>query len=192
MTKKNIIILILIFAFVVVLFLLDLPAYDNVNLLRGEVKQYKEFLKAKEELAVKVNQLKQVYESRKDELDRVSYVLPTGRDIPNLIVQLEALASENGLILEQLNFIEPKKSTLITEAEDGNPATELETAKGYKTLGISLSVSGSYQAFGSFLQALELNIHLMDIKSIDFSVVQTEAPESAVFTFVISLETYYQ
>ena len=180
--KKNIIVLISILIFVAILLLLDLPAYNKVVFFRSEIKNYQNFLKEKEELLVKVNQLKQSYESRKDEIDKAYYVLPLEKDIPNLIVQFEALVSENGLVLESINFKEAAAKTT---------ATGEKIVKGYKTLDVSLKAGGSYQSFVAFLQALEFNIRLMDIKSIDFSAAQT-GDESSLFTFDISLEVYYQ
>ena len=143
--------------------------------------------------------MKQVYDSRKSEMNRVFYVLPIEKDLPNLIVQFEALASENGLILEKINFIK-QVTTKKAAAEDvewgeksptSTTTTEtLEPQKDYKTLEVSLSLSGNYQSFQSFLEALELNIRLMDIKSISFKTQKTEA--GAGFTFDINLQVYYQ
>lgn len=185
--KKNIIVLISILIFVAILFLLDLPTYNKAAFLRGEVKSYQNFLEEKEELLAKVNQLKQSYESRKDEIDKIYYVLPFEKDIPNLIVQFEALASENGLVLESINF----KEAAVRAATSGEAATAEARPKGYKTLNVSLKAGGNYQSFVAFLGALEFNIRLMDIKSIDFSAAQA-GEDSSLFIFDISLEVYYQ
>jgi Tfp pilus assembly protein PilO len=195
---KNIIILILIVAFVVILFLFDLPIYNEVTYLRNEIKTYKDFLEEKEELVIKVNQLKQIYESRKGELSKVHYVLSFEKDIPNLIVQLEALTSENGLILENLAFIEKKieqKGKVEWGREGATPISGVKPKEAHKSLGVTLSLTGSYQSLKSFLKALEFNVRLMDIKSISFSIpeVKGETKEMAsIFTFDIQLDVYYQ
>lgn len=197
--KKNIVILIFILVFIAILFLLDLPAYNKVTSLREELKKHQDFLKEKEEIVAKVDQLKQVYESRQSELKKVLYVLPVEEELPNLIVQFEALSSENGLILESLNFVKQAVITRSAAAEDveqgktsqpstTSPATETGSQRDYKTQEIFLSVSGSYKSFKSFLEALELNIRLMDIKSINFKAQK----EGAGFTFDINLQVYYQ
>lgn len=202
--KKGIINFILILVFVAVLFLLDLPIYSKVNFLRGEIKKNNGLLKEKQELLAKVNQLKGVYESRQDEIKRAYYVLPQEKDVPNLIVQFEALASENGLILEGINFIKKTVKPTVVEAEEpglgGTTPTQIpgaEPRKNYETLEISLSLNGSYQSFRSFLEAIELNVRLMVIKSIDFtSEAKKEKTETEAggegFTFNINLEVYYQ
>lgn len=171
--KKNIIILILVLAFIGILFLLDWPIYNKFVFLNSEVERYENLLEEEKGLLVKVNQLKEIYESREDELKKVHYSLPAGKEVPNLIIQFEALTSENGLILESLDF------------------TEQESRKTDKSLSVSLSISGTYQSFESFLEALELNVRLMDVQSIDFSSAETEAG-SSIFTFDVKLEVYYQ
>ncbi len=171
--KKNIIALVLVVVFISILFLLDWPAYKKFVFLSNETERYENLLEEEKGLLVKVNQLKEIYESRENELKKVHYSLPAGKEVPNLIVQFEALASENGLILESLDFIE------LTEQEK------------YKGLSVSLSISGTYQSFKSFLEALEFNVRLMDVQSVKFSSAETEA-ESSIFTFDVKLIVYYQ
>ena len=180
--KKNAIILISVLVFIAILFLLDLPAYNKASVLRSEIKKHQDLLEEKKELAIKVNQLKQIYESRKSEIENVYYSLPSVEDIPGLIVQFEALVSENGLVLEELDFFEKKVKK-----------TEEVERKNYKTLEVTLSATGKYQSFKSFLEALELNNRLMDIKIIQFSSEETEEILGTGFlTFDVRLEVYYQ
>lgn len=165
MSKNNLVIVILLLVFIGILFLLDLPTYNKVAFSRNEVKTYENLLEERKGILAKVDQLKQVYEDRKDEINKISYLLPSGKDLPGLIVQFEALTSENGLVLEKLDFSEDSKDD------------------------VSLSVSGTYQSFKSFLRALELNIRLMDIKSINFSPSEDGG---LMFNFNIKLKVYYQ
>lgn len=177
---KNIVILILILVFIGIVFLLVLPAYNKLTLLNREIKWQEHLLEDKEAVIAKTEQLKQDYEIHKDELKKASYALPSGKEIPNLIVQLEALASENGLVLESLNFLEEAKTK----------SKEAQTPKPYKNLEVSLQAAGTYESLENFLRALELNIRLMDIKSIDFSSKQSEI--EGLFIFNINLIVYYQ
>lgn len=196
---KGIITIILLIALVAIVMFLDLPAYNKVGFLRDEIEKYEQFLEEKEELLVKVSQLKQIYESREEEINKVYYVLPSLADIPNLIVQFEALASENGLILGNLGFgkIEATKKTSQVIWSTVTGEEETTSQDGYENLEISLSLTGSYQSFKSFLRALEYNIRLMDIKSINFSSIEEEGETMGVigiqtYTFSVDLEVYYQ
>lgn len=192
--KKNFILIISVLIFLGIVFLLDLPAYNKFAFLSGEVEKYSKLLEEREEFIVKVAQLKDVYESRKSEIKKAYYSLPFEKDIPNLIVQFEALASENGLILENLNFFEekPKKTSAVEWTEGGaEPLPEIEPRKTYKVLKVVLGATGSYQSLRGFLGALEYNVRLMDVKIIEFSSEEKEF-EQGLFTFDIQLEVYYQ
>lgn len=200
---KGIITIILLIVLVAIIMFLDLPAYNKVGFLKNEIEKYEQFLEEKKELLVKVGQLKEIYESREEEINKVYYVLPPSADIPNLIVQFEALVSENGLILGNLSFSQVKavkkagKVTWGGEAEE-TAAVEVEALGTYQNLKVSLSLTGSYQSFKSFLKALEYNIRLMNIKSISFSSAKVEKGEEGeeigipTHTFAVSLEVYYR
>ncbi len=181
--KKTIIITILAATVIGIILLLDWPAYQRMNFLKTEVEKHHQFLKEKQELSIKVNQLKQSYEAQEENIKKLNYALPEGKDIPNLIVQLEALASENGLILEEINF-------------GSKQAGKTESEKAYKSMGTTLSLTGSYTGFKSFLGALENNIRIMDIGLVDFSTaaMSKELPEGGeqFFTFDLELQVYYQ
>lgn len=185
MKKNSIIAIILIIALIAIVVFLDLPAYNRVSFLRKEIKTSRVFLEERQELIAKVEQLKEIYDSREKEIGRVYYVLPLEKDIPNLIVQFEALATENGLVLEKIDFIEKT----IKKAADSTP--QAGPQKEYKSLEVSLSLSGSYESLKSFLEALEYNIRLADIKSINFSS-EKGLEGGSIFTFGINLEVYYQ
>jgi len=187
MNKKTIIILILFIIFLAVVFLLDWPIYQKYLSLKNEVDTQKNLLASKEELLTKVQQLENVYEEQQDKIEKTEYVLPTSKKIPELIVQFEALASESGLILEELYFKEQKATGPISQrgVEEGQ-----KEIRPYKVLNIFLSVTGSYESFRAFVKALEYNIRLLDIQKIKFSA--EESQEVNGFIFDLELTAYYQ
>ena len=196
---KGIITIISLIVLVAIIMFFDFPAYNKVNFLKNEIEKYEQFLEEKKGLLIKVGQLKEIYESREEEINKVYYVLPSSTDIPNLIVQFEALASENGLILGNLSFSQvktAKKTGKVTwgEGAEETVADEIEALGTYQSLEISLSLTGSYQSFKSFLKAMEYNIRLMDIKSISFSSAAKKGEEAGIstHTFAVSLEVYSQ
>ncbi len=181
--KKTIIITIFIAGLIAIIFFLDWPAYQRMSFLNSEIERHHQFLQQKQELNIKVNQLKQNYEAQKENIKKIGYALPEGKDIPNLIVQFEALASENGLILEGLSF-DTKQSEKDSESK-----------KAYKVLNVSLSLTGSYASLKDFLKSSESNVRIMDINSIGFSAVAVERTletSENMFTFDIELQTYYK
>ena len=179
--NKNIIIAVLIVVFLGVVFFLDWPVFKEVSSLRGEIKDYNKLVAEKEELIAKVEQLKSVYEDKQTDIKKVYYALPRTEEVPEIIVQLEALTSENGLILEAIDIQEIEKQ-----------GSKQEDKTGVNVLRISLALSGSYSSFKNFLEALEYNIRIMDIQRIEFSFKKGGEETNSFLEFNVDLEVYYQ
>lgn len=177
---KKIIILILILGFIAVVVFLDVPGVEKVLGSREKIEQEKQVFSEKQDLLVKMEKLSQLYEENQENLEKANYILPSGQDLPNLIVQLEALAFGGGLILEQIAF---------SEIEDPQSADQTKP-KDHRVLTISLRLIGDYPSFENFLKTLEENMRLMDIVSINFS---TQLGEGFQFlNFDLNIKTYYQ
>ncbi|MFZ5559666.1 MAG: type 4a pilus biogenesis protein PilO [Patescibacteria group bacterium] len=183
---KNIIIIILILGFIALVVFLDVPGVQNILELRKSIASEKEKLLDKQELFAKVERLVQAYEENKESVEKIDHILPSGEKIPDLIVQLEALAFEQGLSLENIDII------TIKEEESRVPQATLteKPAVTYKTMSVSMKIVGSYEAFKAFLKSVEENLRLLDINSVEFT---TESKEGGkVFGFEVRLITYHQ
>lgn len=185
---KNIIIIILALGFIAVVVFLDVPAVGDILSLRSQIEQQKEIFSDKQILLAKVGELTKLYQENGEVLEKTSYILPSNQDIPNLIVQLEALAFENGLVLEELT-ISVSEERMVGRVQETRSQEE-EAPKDYETLGVNFKLIGDYLAFKNFLKAVEENIRLMDINSVNFSAESGEGLQ--IFNFDISLTTYYQ
>lgn len=185
---KNIIIFILILAFIAVIVFFDLPGVQKTLNLREQLKEGEEELSEKQVLLAKIEKLLKDYEESQEDLKKVSYILPSGQDIANLIVQLEALAFEGGLVLDAIEFSPVEKQEVSRDAQMSSP--EEVVVRKYQTLKVNLKLIGDYSAFKTFLGLVEENIRLMDITSIDFSIQAGE--ESQLFNLNLNLNTYYQ
>lgn len=166
---------------------LDVPGVQNVLKLRKEIKKQEQAFVEKQELVSKIENLKEVYETRGEEFKKISHILPLGEDVPSLIIQLEALALEGGLVLEDISFSVYTEESAVKNREA--PQKE-EVVKDYQTLLINLKLIGDYSAFKNFLKAAEENIRLMDIISVNFSTVSKEM--ISLFEFNLNLKTYNQ
>jgi len=188
--KKSIIIIILIAIFVGIILLLDWPGVKDILSIQEEINHYSNLIEEKRELVSKTEQLKQAYDSKQEDIKKVYYVLPKEKQIPELIVQFEALASGNGLILEDLS-IQKKKRAQETKKEEEQKTREA-VLQEVETLKISLKVTGTYLSFESFLKTLESNVRIMDIQSIDFTSKESKEEESLFLNFDVELEAYYR
>jgi len=172
---KNIIIIVLILGFIGIVVLLDIPKVQSIFDLKNQIKEQQKALEGKQYIIGIVEKLRDTYENNKENLNKLEYIMPGEQEIPNLIVQLEAIAAKGGLILGEIGF----------RAEDKNVATNQD----YKSLTVNINLVGDYAAFERFLSTIEENIRLMDVESINF-IVQSET--TSLFNFNVVFKVYYQ
>lgn len=117
--------------------------------------------------------------SEKENLTHLNLVLPAESDLPGLFVQMDRIAANNGFALGNIDI-----------AEEGGAAPAEPAAAGglnnqIRKLNISISLlNGSYEDFLNFLDDIEYNLRLMDVKAVAFS-------GSEKSNFVVNLTTYY-
>jgi Tfp pilus assembly protein PilO len=185
--NKNIIIIVLILSFIGVVVLLDIPMVQGIFDLKNQIKEQQKSLEEKQNLISIVEKLRDTYESNKETLNKLEYIIPGNQEIPNLIVQMEAIAVKGGLILKEINFTtEEKSNTKNQEAGSG----EKQIAGDYKSLTVDANLTGDYAAFERFLNTVEENIRLIDIESIIFAT-ESET-EISLFNFNLIFKVYYQ
>ncbi|HAM95421.1 TPA: hypothetical protein DCP13_03380 [Candidatus Azambacteria bacterium] len=156
------------------------PLYRDVLALRGSLAQKQQELIKKEETKVKVKEVLEQYETLAKQAEKVNISVPTGKDIPSLLVTMEALATESGMVMDSLVF-----------GEAAPPAAPEAAVKKYRTLAINVSVRGTYSAFKNYLATIENNVRLLDITNVSFAGVGKEAGTD-VMKFSIRMQTYFQ
>jgi Tfp pilus assembly protein PilO len=131
----------------------------------------------RKQLTASLEKLISQYSERTADFNYFSKTIPTGQDIPGLLVSLEALASENGMIFSGVNF-KPK---------------DLK-APGVKILTMEIKTRGSYPAFQNYLRAMEKSLRLFDVVSVSFSgIAPGQAGSNANnLEFNLIVNTYYQ
>lgn len=193
---KNLIFLFLILGFVAIVIFLDIPAVREILNLKKTLSEQTKILGDKQEFSIKLEKLIKNYEDNKEDAEKINFVLPSEKEIPNLIVQFEALGAEGGMTIEQIGFSSvedqatSRATAVRTETGEGVVQQTGESAKNYKTIAVNLKMSGDYYAFKNFLAAVEKNIRLMDIEIINFTSLSSQ--DSQLFNFEVTLKTYYQ
>lgn len=188
MNRKNVIILISLISASVLLFVFLDPLWSSIKVLQNEINQKKLALTATEELLVKTQELDREYQSLAEQAQKVSFALPKEKDIPYLLVQFDALAASNGLLLESMSFVQ-------TEQGKGSPYQVLdqpEEIPSFSSLSLSVKVSGSYNAFKGYLTNLENSVRSMDVHSIKFAVLKESLAALGIFEFDLEITVYYQ
>jgi|SRR3989338_4627307 len=140
-------------------------------------KENENNLVQRKQLVANLERLIGQYNERASDLISFSKAIPSGQNVPELLVNLEALASENGLIFSSVNF-KPK---------------DLK-APGIKILMMEIKVKGSYPAFKNYLGAMEKSLRLFDVVSVSFNGAAPGQininPNSLEFNLLVN--TYYQ
>lgn len=128
---------------------------------------------------------------------KLAIALPEGDEIPEILVQIEAVASNSGL---SITGFSPSKEQLMEAAtmgvEEENAAAAEEAMEGMEsaepivsTYDFSMTVEGSYSAVVKFLNTLETNLRPIKITQADLTGEPGGDPKiSASF----DMQAYYQ
>ena len=151
--------------------------YNDIKLTVELKKQNENNLKDRIELTRSLEGLIKQYNQRLDVVDSLSKITPEGQNIPDILVNLEALASESGLTFSSVNF-SPK---------------DLK-ASGVKTLVLAIRVKGSYSAFRNYLDSMEKSLRIFDVMSISFNGISRGKSDVKTnnLEFNLKVNTYYQ
>jgi Tfp pilus assembly protein PilO len=177
------------------------PTYSEIKNLMLEIEAKEDTLEKKQKLVVDIEKLVSQYEDIEGRVNKVFYALPNEAEIPNVLVQLEALASENGMIFESSNFSKVQQSAQNKATSGNNAASSSETTnqqniiEQIRSVSIDINLTGSYENFKNYLKSLENNIRIMDIMSISFSSSSSFSEEEETsdnFSYSIQLKVYYQ
>lgn len=180
--------LLVLAASVGVFMLFVMPRYTNVKALRTEVSSFDGRLATAERLKVSREELINRYNSiPKADLDNVKTLLPDSVDNIRLIIQMDGLATKNGLSsLRNVQYDEVKTPD----------AVKIETTavmqRPYGEFDISFDTSGQYKNFLSFISDLEQNLRLVDIVSVKFATATgDDAGPAGSLRYTVKLKTYW-
>ncbi|MFH1866661.1 MAG: hypothetical protein ABIJ81_01090 [Patescibacteria group bacterium] len=127
------------------------------------------------ELQQKINAWEKLKQQTASDLQ---LILPSTIDIPNLLVQLEAIVEESGYRLRAVS---------VSEAGAGQSRSKgkiLAVTGGIRPVKITLSVEGEgYNNFKELLQNIQLAWRLLDVNSFRYGTNET--------SFVIELTSFY-
>ena len=152
------------------------PLYGDIQAALLLKEQNQDNLTQRKKLTENMERLIGQYNEREGDISSLSKAIPNSQNVPELLVNLEAIASESGLVFKGVNF-KPK---------------DLK-APGIKTLIAEIRVTGSYPGFLSYLKTMEKSLRIFDITSISFAGVspgQTSARTDNL-DFSLTVNTYY-
>ncbi|MDD5165220.1 MAG: hypothetical protein PHG25_01635 [Candidatus Pacebacteria bacterium] len=125
-----------------------------------------------------------------DNQEKLNKMLPNTVDNIRLIIDLNNIGTQNGLSLKNINA-STKSSGSSASNGQGSGTFGQKNASNINiptldTVGVSFSVTATYQQFITLMQALEANLRLMDLTHLSISVSDT-----GTYNFSVQLNTYY-
>lgn len=157
------------------------PAYNQVQMMRGEQVGIQETITQDKAAVSTVQNLVGQYQTESQLEDNISQILPTDPDVPDVVNQIQGLASANTLTLQSL-AIQYLPIQAVSSQELIDPVG---------TIQLNISLSGQYDNFKSFLQGLETNIRLMDVSSIHIDGGGSTTGNGNL-SYSLIVDTYYQ
>lgn len=152
------------------------PLYGDIGAAMLLREQNRDNLAQRKKLTENLEALISQYNERNSDIASLGKAIPSGNNIPELLVNLEAIASENGLVFGNVNF----------KTKDFN-------AQGVKILITEIRVKGSYPAFLNYLKALEKSLRIFDVINVSFSGISPGQISAKIdnMEFNLIVNTYY-
>ena len=169
------------------------PRYDGLETMREEVRQQTANLATAEQLKQSRQNLINEYNTiSKEDLADLKTLLPDSVDNIRLIIQMDSLATKNGL--SKLRSVDYQVAQEVPTPAQGS---EVPAAKQpYGEFVMSFQTVGQYKNFLAFLSDLEYNLRLVDVTDVVFEKVTTtsstgQSIASENMTYKVTLKTYW-
>ena len=190
-----------------VFFLYTQPTYDNVKAIQLQIDQYNQVLdKATELKQLRQSLLTRFNEFKPDDLDRLQKLLPDHVDNIRLIMDLDNLAGDFGMTLQNVSISNAPSASASTDQTAISAVGASE--QKYDSLTMGFTTSSTYADFVRFLEKLESSLRIVDLTSLSISrngsSAAAAAPQSKTktslssataneptYTFKITIKTYW-
>lgn len=182
---KTIFTVILLAASVAIVIWAARPLWDEVRSLQAERSAVEDALARLQDLQNLRDELLKTYNAiPRSKLERLGELLPSKPDSGNILVTLEKLTRDRGMRLRRVEFAKEEQGVAAAQAA-GRIVRKEETKAN--TVFYTFTISASYEAFRSFLAALEKNLRVVDVTDISFA-----GGSANLFEFTLKAKSYYQ
>lgn len=148
--------------------------WQYVSALRAAVAERTDLLAKRTDLLAKIKTAYAEYQSKVSSTDgaKFSALVPVRKDQAELVSALQDMATQAGIQLTEVR---------VTESQTA-------ASKQYKTLSLTLTLSGTYASLRQFLGSVEQYVRVLNVDSIQ-TTVDTRNPGQ--LTFAIRADTYF-
>ncbi|MDB5266620.1 MAG: hypothetical protein JWN89_435 [Parcubacteria group bacterium] len=152
--------------------------YKKSSDLRAESAKYEDLLANVSSLIETRDNLLVKYQAMpKEDVDRLSKVLPPSIDTVRLALDFDSIASRYGISIKNIQTESKGNDT-------GAPGI-IVGSKTYETTTVSFEFVTNYENFKRFMTDIESSLRIIDVKAAAFDTTDT-----GLSTFKVSIETY--
>jgi len=172
--------IIMIIAALGAIFFFIAPRVSGISELRASEHEFTVALDNARRLDETRQQLLDRYNAfNADDLKRLKVMLPGNIDNVKLIIELDALASQYGLPLQNISVEEDKTAQDVQVIEQGGG--------DYGKVQLKFSVRGPYVQFVDFIDSLEHSLRIIDVRNLTFQATE----RTDVYQYNLDIETYW-
>ncbi len=199
--------LVLFVAALIVFFDLVQPAYQDLQAAKGKQVSQDNFLANEQKIVSQAQGLVAAFQKQAQNQGPVNMALPVGPNVAGAITQIAGLGSANNIAIQSISVsnqspsAKPSQPATAGQGGSGQIATAAFGGSLTRPLGsisFQVTATGSYESFKNFLQGLENNTRIFDVKTAGIHQA-TAAPivKGAVvtqdnFLYTIVVVAYYQ
>lgn len=161
------------------------PANTEEQAIKAEMLSRQNFINNQKAAIGQVKNLINAYKGEGQLQEVVSSILPYSGDLAGAFSQINGLAQANRLLVN--SFIAGVPVDLPSVGQ--KISSQIQT-KGYGSVDFQIEMTGSYGDFKAFLNNLETNIRIFDVKKIGMQPAGKANQD--LYTYNLTVATYYQ
>lgn len=180
---------VLLFAAFFVYFSQIQPAYSDVQAIRSQIFSGNDFLQNETAVVAKLQDTLKKYENDPSVEQAVSAAIPPKQDDAEAAHEITALAVSSGLAVQSVTVL----TSSVQAVQASQTAANTNNKFVLRPLGVSsfqVKLVGNYAGLRNFLDNIEMNIRIMDVKNI--TVEELGRPAQDQYLFTITVATYFQ
>ena len=154
------------------IFILVLPAYNDLNDLNNRIFEKKTSLQSQQEYFEELKGIEERIEGQEESFEKIKSAIPEGSDLANLMNYFQRSASKAGVSMEGIS------PAMVASTQE----------KKVHASKVNLVIAGEYPSFKDFLSIIEKSSRLIEVEDIGF---QSPVKEGDMFSFNISTRVYY-
>ncbi len=170
-----------------VFFMYTQPTYDSVQGVRAQIAEYDQALdKAAELQQIKQSLLSRYNAFNPSDVERLQKLLPDHVDNVRLVLDLDNLAGQHGMTLQNVVISNPASAQ-----SDTGVIGAIGTGRNhYDSLTLKFATRGTYENFMTFLQDIESSLRIVDLVSLNLQQ-DGFASGQPMYRFDITIRTYW-